>query len=133
MNIFKQGLSVSQQDRKLSLTPDLTWGANAAAHACLDSANKLDNNIKNCKPTLLLTSAESPKAGPHLKCVVILLFLSIYSGAEEEKQVTALGPGQGRHAEKSGTNPRVSLKKKKVLMIIVGFAVVLGPAGEAFG
>lgn len=31
------------------------------------------------KPTLLLTSADSPKAGPLLKCVDIVLFLSIYS------------------------------------------------------
>lgn len=73
------------------------------------------------KLTLLLTSAESPKAGPLLKCVVILLFCVIYSEADEEGFKNggagySSGSEAGNTQKKSRTNPCVD----------VCFSVLLG-------
>lgn len=55
-----------------------------------------------------------------------------------EKQVTALCPRQGKHTEKSRTNPWVSgfffffsFNFSKILLLLLFVAVVLGPAAEA--
>lgn len=53
------------------MTLDLSRAVNSPGTMCLYPVN---TRQRDCEPTLLLTSAESPKAGPLLKCVDILHF-----------------------------------------------------------
>ena len=124
-----------------SVTLDLTRGINSSATTCLRAVNKPHNDTHGVHLPYSWPRQKVWRLGRSWNVLTFCCFdylqWELRRALKMEKQVTALCPRQGKHTEKSRTNPWVPIFffllifQKKLLLLLVFVAVVLGPAAEA--